>query len=367
MGKHMTTPTLPASLPAYAARAREVLPPDAWTYFHSGAADEITAQRNVQAWQRMSLLPRVLQDLRHGNTCTQLLNHAWPCPILVAPMAYQTWAHPDGEHAMALAASALGCGFTLSQHSTTPLQDIAPVVLADAARGPLWMQLSNGCYRPQLREVAAQAQAAGYDALVLSVDAPVQGSRDRLREQGVRLPAHLHAPHWHTTTPANVGLCQGHADHALRWDDVAWLQQQTNLPLLLKGVTHPLDAQQAARMNVAGLIVSNHGGRVLDTQAPTAHHLPRIADAVQGDMALLVDGGIRRGSDVFKALALGAQAVLVGRLCLDGLAVGGAQGVAHVLRLLRDELEITMALCGCPHIAAITRAHVQAHDTPFLP
>ncbi|MEY4725658.1 MAG: L-lactate dehydrogenase [Pseudomonadota bacterium] len=363
----MSTPVLPSSLPAYAQRAREVLPQDAWTYFHSGAADEITAQRNVQAWQDIALQPRALQDLRGGHTHTQLLGKTWPCPLIVAPMAYQAWAHPDGERAMALAAGALGCGFTLSQHSTTALQDIAPLVLADAGRGPLWMQLANGCDRAWLRDVASQAHAAGYEALVLSVDAPVQGSRDRLREQGVQIPAHLCTPHWRNATPTNQGLCQGHVEHALRWDDVTWLQQHVNLPVLLKGITHPLDAQQAARLNIHGLIVSNHGGRVLDTQASTAASLPGIADAVQGDLTLLVDGGIRRGSDMFKALALGAHAVLVGQLCLNGLAVGGAQGVAHVLRLLRDEFEMTMALCGCPNLAAITRAHVNAPYTSCLP
>lgn len=352
--------TRPNSLSAYATRAREVLSPDVWAYFYSGAADELTSQRNVQAWQDMPLLPRALQDLRNGNTHTPLLGQTWPCPILVAPMAYQTWAHPEGERAMALAASALGCGFTLSQHSTTPLQEIAPLVLADAGRGPLWMQVASGCERGLLRDVAMQAQAAGFEALVLSVDAPVQGSRDRMREQGVHIPAHLHTPHWHNTPPTSQGLCQGHVEHALRWDDVAWLQQAVDLPLLLKGITHPLDAKQAASLNVAGVIVSNHGGRVLDTQAATAYYLPRIAEAVQGDLSVLVDGGICRGSDVFKALALGAQAVLVGRLCLNGLVVSGAQGVAHVLRLLRDEFEITMALCGCRDLTAITRAHVDA-------
>lgn len=352
--------TRPNSLPAYASRAREMLSPDAWAYFHCGAADELTAQRNVQAWQNLPLLPRTLQDLRNGNTHTPLLGQTWPCPILVAPMAYQAWAHPEGERAMAFAASALGCGFTLSQHSTTHLNDIAPLVRADAGRGPLWMQIANGCDRGLLRDVAMQAQTAGFEALVLSVDAPVQGSRDRLREQNVHIPTHLHTPHWHNTQPTSQGLCQGHVERALRWDDVAWLQQTVDLPLLLKGITHPLDAKQAASLNVAGVIVSNHGGRVLDTQAATADHLPRIAEAVQGDLSVLVDGGIRRGSDVFKALALGAHAVLVGHLCLNGLVVGGAQGVAHVLRLLRDEFEMTMALCGCRDLSAITRAHVDA-------
>ncbi len=350
--------TLARSLPEYALRARETLSAEAWAYFDSGAADEFTAARNVSAWQHWHVQPRVLQDLREGHTQRQLLGRSWPTPIAVAPMAYQAWAHPEGERAMAIAACSLGCGFTLSQHSNTPLDQVSALVLPEASRGPLWFQIANGCDRGYLRELIMQVRNAGYEALVLSVDAPVQGSRDRMRELNVQIPAHLQTPHWRNSSPSNQGLCAGHVEHALRWEDVSWLQAEAGLPVLLKGITHPLDAQQAARLGVAGVVVSNHGGRVLDTQAATAESLPVIADALQGDIPVLVDGGIRRGSDVFKALALGAQAVLVGRPCLHGLAVAGAPGVAHVLRLLRDELEMTMALCGCRDLDAITRAHV---------
>jgi len=350
---------LPRSLPEYALRAREVLSAEAWTYFNSGAADELTAARNVVAWQHWDLHPRALQDLREGHTQRQLLGRSWPTPIAIAPMAYQAWAHPEGERAMALAACSLGCGFTLSQHSNTPLEQVSALVLPEASRGPLWFQIASGCDRGYLRELIVLARNAGYEALVLSVDAPVQGSRDRMRELNVQMPAHLPTPHWRRSSAASHGLCAGHVEQSLRWDDVSWLQAESGLPVLLKGITHPLDAQQAARLGLAGVIVSNHGGRVLDTQAATAESLPAIVDALQGDMPVLVDGGIRRGSDVFKALALGAQAVLVGRPCLHGLAVAGAQGVAHVLRLLRDELEMTMALCGCRDLDAITRAHVR--------
>lgn len=355
---------LPSSLSEYAQRAREALSPQAWAYFDSGAADERTAVRNVQAWQQWALQPRVFQDLRAGHTRTTLLGRAWPSPLIVAPMAYQAWAHTDAERAMALAACSLGCGFTLSQHSNTDLQTISTLVLPESARGPLWFQVANGCDRGFMRELIAQVQDTGYEALVLSVDAPVQGSRDRMRKLNAHIPAHLSTPHWRNPTPHTEGLCAGHVEHALRWDDVSWLQDESGLPVLLKGITHPLDAQQAARLNVAGMIVSNHGGRVLDTQLATAETLPAIADALQGDVALLVDGGIRRGSDVFKAIALGAHAVLIGRPCLYGLAVAGAQGVAHVLRLFRDELEMTMALCGCRDLSAITRAHV--HEAPVI-
>lgn len=353
-------PLLPQTLSDYVVQAQAVLPPEAWAYFDGAAADEQTAHSNVQTWQQWQLLPRVLQDLRGGDTRCKVLGRVWSTPLMVAPMAYQAWAHPDGERAMALAAASQQCGLTLSQHSTTSLQEVSALVGNVQDRGPLWLQIASGTDRSHLHALVAEAEAAGYEALVLSVDAPVQGSRDRVRRLQAQPPAHLQTPHWHTHIPASTGLCQGLADNAFRWDDVAWLQAQSRLPVLLKGITHPLDARQALQLNVAGIIVSNHGGRVLDTMPATAHVLPAIADVVQGDAALLVDGGIRRGSDVFKALALGAQAVLIGRPCLYGLTVGGAQGVAHVLRLLRDEFEMTLALCGCRTPAAITRDHVRA-------
>lgn len=354
--------TLPATLPDYAQRAQERLTPEAWAYFDGGAGDEWTQRRNVAAWARWGLRPRVLQDLREGHTRVHLLGRELPTPLIVAPMAYQCWAHPDGERGMALAASSQQCGFVLSQHSTTPLQQVAPLMRAEAVRGPLWMQLANGADRGHLLELMAEAEHAGYEALVLSVDAPVQGSRDRVRRLGAQPPAALATPHWQAAPAGPDGLCGGTVEQALRWDDLAWLQARTHLPLLLKGITHPLDARQAARLNVAGVVLSNHGGRVLDTQPATAECLPELADALQGDASLLVDGGIRRGTDVFKALALGAQAVLIGRPCLWGLAAQGAMGAAHVLRLLRDEFEMALALCGCRSPADISRDHLRALD-----
>jgi len=350
---------LPTTLPDYALRAQERLTPEAWAYFDGGAGDESTQRRNVAAWARWGLRPRVLQDLREGHTRVTLLGRELPTPLIVAPMAYQAWAHADAERGMAMAAASQQCGFVLSQHSTTPLQPVAALIRHEPARGPLWMQLANGADRACLLELADQAAHAGYEALVLSVDAPVQGSRDRVRRLAAQPPASLSTPHWQAATPAAAGLCGGTVENALRWDDLAWLQERTRLPLLLKGITHPLDACQAARLNVAGLVLSNHGGRVLDTQEATAECLAEVADALQGDVALLVDGGIRRGTDVFKALALGAQAVLVGRPCLWGLAAHGAMGAAHVLRLLRDEFEMALALCGCRSPADIRREHVR--------
>jgi 4-hydroxymandelate oxidase len=249
----------------------------------------------------------------------------------------------------------------LSHQTSTDLHTVAQLALQDTARGPLWFQLYAHGDRGALAELIQQVEAAGYEALVLTVDAPVSGARDRERRHAQARPAHIRAVHAQAPVAASgAGLCQGLADSAPTWDDVAWLQSRTRLPILLKGVTHPQDARQAASLALDGLIVSNHGGRTLDTMPATAQLLPRVADAVQGEMTLLVDGGIRRGTDIFKALALGADAVLVGRPCMYGLAHGGAQGVAHVLRLLRDEFEIALALSGCANPQAITRQHLLA-------
>ena len=336
------------TLQDHAARAASVMDPAVAAYVDGGAADELTLQANLQAWRALPLHPRVLRPLAGGHTRLTLLGRELPHPILVAPMALQRLVHPDGELAVALAAAALGAGLVLSQQSSCPAQDVARVHLGEVCRGPLWMQLAPQGDRGRDLQAAREAEAAGFEALVVSVDAPVQGVRDRQRRARFAVPAGM-APGYRPVRPAPdaAGLCAGWLEHAPTWDDIAWLQSQTRLPVLLKGVTDPRDARQALALQLAGLIVSNHGGRTLDTMPSTAELLPPIADAVGGAMALLVDGGLRRGTDVLKALALGADAVLVGRPVLHGLAHGGAAGVAQVLRLLRDELEMAMALCGC--------------------
>lgn len=339
--------------------AQAALSEAAWAYFSGGAADEITLRHNVAAWQSLRLSPRVLQDLRGGHTRCRLLSREWPTPLLVAPMAYQRWAHPEGESGMALAAAAQGCGMVLSHQTNTPLNDVAALVASDAERGPLWFQLYWLADRGALCDLLAQVEAAGFEALVLTVDAPVHGVRDRERRHGMLLPEGVKAVHWPNSDPPKkprTGLCGGLADAAPTWADVQWLIGQTRLPVLLKGITHPHDAVQALNLGSAGVIVSNHGGRVLDTLPATAELLPRIVQAVRAQhpqALVLVDGGIRRGTDLFKALALGADAALIGRPALYGLAHAGARGAAHVLRLMRDELEATMALTGCARLQNI--------------
>nr|WP_199665395.1 alpha-hydroxy acid oxidase [Simplicispira hankyongi] len=344
------------------ARAR--LDANAWAYFSGGAGDEHTLHANRHAWDSIALLPRVLRPLAGGHTRCTLLGRELAHPILLAPVAYQCLAHPDGEIATAWAAAALGAGMVLSMQSSTTLEAVAAAMVGERSAGPLWLQLYLQHDRALVRELIARAEAAGCEALVLTVDAPTSGVRDRERRAGFALPPGIRAANVSAMAappPMRLGagqsaLFDGLLQHAPTWDDVAWLQAQTRLPVLLKGVLHPEDARLAAAQGVAGLIVSNHGGRTLDTALSTASALPRIADAVGGALPLLVDGGVRRGTDVFKALALGATAVLVGRPVVWGLAHAGAAGVAHVLRVLRDELEVAMALTGCATLGGISRA-----------
>jgi 4-hydroxymandelate oxidase len=350
----------PVSLADYADLARQRFTPALDALYNGGAGDGHTLRANAQAWQALTLWPRVLRDLRGGSTACTVAGNSMAHPIFLAPVALQRLAHPDGELASALAAAAQGAGYVLSTQSSTPMEDVARLILADPHRGPLWFQLYWQPDRTQNLALVQRAEAAGFDALVLTVDAPVQGVRDAERHHPLpatdvpavhltHLPASNQMPDTHT-------YCAGLPALAPTWDDVAWLQERTRLPLWLKGILHPADAKQATRLNVAGLIVSNHGGRTLDTTPATAVALPRIAAALNGALPLLVDGGIRRGTDVLKAMALGASGVLIGRPVAQALAVGGAQGVAHMIRLLRDELQMAMALAGCKHLPAVDTA-----------
>lgn len=366
------------SLADHEAAAAQVLDGNAWAYFAGGAADELTLAANVQAWQQMALLPRVLMPLQGGHTQVQLLGRTLPHPILLAPVAYQRMAHPDGELATAVAAAAQGAGMVLSTQASTLLEDVAQVYrhMADSPapadtrpiQPPLWFQLYLQPERDTTLQLVARAEAAGYEALVLTVDAPVHGARDRERRAGFRLPPGIRAvnlpelpdqiPSAQPIQPTSGSAFDGVLRHAPTWADVRWLVQSTRLPVLLKGILHPDDARQALDCGAAGVIVSNHGGRTLDTALPTAQALPAVAQAVGSQMAVLVDGGIRRGTDVFKAIALGAHAVLIGKPYVYGLAHAGPVGVAHVIRLLRDELEMAMALCGCATLAQAGKQHL---------
>ncbi len=368
--RHKVSPEI-VNLADHEAHARQHLDDNAWAYFSGGAADEITLRANRSAWEALPLWPRVLRPLAGGHTRVSLLGRTLAHPILLAPIAFQRLAHPDGELAMAYAAAALGAGVVLSTQASVSLEAVAQAVLPDRGRGPLWFQLYLQHDRGFTQALVQRAEAAGYEALVLTVDAPTSGVRDRERRAGFRLPpgvgpvnlAGLQAPTATELRPGQSALFDGLLHQAPTWDDIAWLQSITHLPVLLKGVLHPADARQAVAAGAAGLIVSNHGGRTLDTAPATASALPRVVQAVGGALPVMVDGGIRRGTDVLKAMALGASAVLVGRPAIWGLANAGAAGVAHVLRLLRDELEIAMALTGCATLADASQALLNA-DLP---
>lgn len=357
------------SLADHERHAQARLAPGAWAYFSGGAGDEITLAANRSAWAQIALLPRVLRPLAGGHTRIELLGRTVAHPILLAPVAYQRMAHPDGELASACAASALGAGMVLSTQASTRLEAVAQAISGDSGRGPLWFQLYLQADRGLTLELVRRAEQAGYEALVLTVDAPCHGARDRERRAGFRLPAGVSAVNLQNAAraapaaplaPGQSALFDGLLQHAPTWADVQWLQANTRLPLLLKGLLHPADARQAQALGAAGLIVSNHGGRTLDTALASANALAAIVQAVGGALPVLADGGIRRGTDVLKAIALGASAVLIGRPAIWGLANAGAAGVAHVLRLLRDELEIAMALTGCATLADASPALLQA-------
>jgi len=365
-----TTPELGSIPPGtvnlgdYTAHARERLDANAWAYFSGGAGDELTLQANRDAWDGLTLHPRVLRSLTGGHTRSTLLGRVLEHPILLAPVAFQRLAHADGELGTAYAAAAQGAGLVLSTQASMPPQPIAQAVLPDPGRGPLWFQLYLQHDQGFTHTLVQRAEQAGYEALVLTIDAPCSGARDRERRAHFHLPegigavnlAGLAAPGPTALQAGQSAMFDGLLSTAPTWSDVEWLQGITRLPILLKGILHEDDARQARALGVAGLIVSNHGGRTLETAGHTPGACPRIGQAGGPDLPLLVDGGIRRGTDVLKAIALGADAVMIGRPYVHALATAGALGVAHCIRLLRDEFEIAMALTGCATLDDITPA-----------
>lgn len=344
-----------ASLSDYETFAQARVDPGTWAYLNAGAGDEWTLRENVAAFARLPLRRRMLRSMRGATTATRLLNLDLEAPILIAPTAYHRLAHPDGEMATALAAGATNTCMVVSTQASLPIEDIAA-----AATGPLWFQLYIQPDREFTRALVQRAEATGYRALVVTVDAPVNGLRNAEARAGFALPADigpvnlagLQMPQHEAAANA---LLFGTAimDHAPVWDDIAWLRAQTRLPVIVKGITDPDDAALAVESGVDGIIVSNHGGRVLDGVPASIDLLPAIVDAVDGWVPVLMDGGVRRGNDVLRALALGASAVLIGRPVLHALATAGALGVAHAIRVLRAELELAMASTGCRTIDEI--------------
>lgn len=327
----------------YEKQAQTLLDPASWSYYAGGSNDEITLRANREAFTRIRLRPRVLVDVSRCDTCTAVQGIPVSMPILVAPSAFHGLACSDGECATAQAAGEAGTLMVASSSSTRSLEEIA-----QAANGPLWFQLYV-FNRQGVAQLLQRVVAAGYRALVLTVDSPRWGQKERAIRSSFQVP-----------TKGNFADQADARDTApFTWEDLAWLRSLSPLPIILKGILTAEDALLAIKHGVEGIIVSNHGGRQLDSVPASIEALPEIVEVVQQRCEIYMDGGIRRGTDVLKALALGARAVLIGRPILWGLAVQGKEGAQHVLEILRAELELAMALAGRPAITSIDRSLIQ--------
>lgn len=345
----------PVDVMDYARLAPAHMSKMAWEYISGGAVDELTERWNHEAYEHIRLRPRNLVDVSRLDLRTRLFGVEMPFPILLAPTAYHRLAHPEGELATVRGANATGATMVLSTYSTTSLEEVAA-----AAQVPLWFQLYVQPDRDFTRALVHRAEAAGYRALAVTVDAPVLGLRYREQRTKFTLPAGMERANLKGLATATGGqrpteneIYSATLDPTVTWKDIAWLRSITRMPVLLKGVMNGDDAGRAVDAGVSGLIVSNHGGRNLDTVPATIEALPEVVAKVAGRIPVLVDGGIRRGTDVLKALATGATAVLIGRPYLYGLAVGGADGVSHVVRILEREFEAALALSGRTSVAGV--------------
>jgi lactate 2-monooxygenase len=371
------TPPLPLRAAALEARAREILRPEAFDYVAGGAGAELTMAANLRAFERWQILPRMLRDVSERDLSATVLGTAMPAPVMLAPVGVQSIVHPEGELAVGRAAAARGLPFILSTAASHTIEDVAEAV-GEASR---WYQL----YWPNDRDLAqsfvARAADAGYEAIVVTLDTWMLGWRPRdlqnaylpfLKGEGVAnyFSDPVFRGALEHTPEEDPGPAIGHwayqfANPTVTWDDLVWLREQTALPIVLKGIIRADDARRALDAGVDGLIVSNHGGRQVDGSIGALDALPAVRDAVGGELTILFDSGIRSGADVFKALALGANAVCLGRPYIWGLALDGQAGVEYVLRCLLAELDLTLALSGYTEISQVGRdalTHTSAHS-----
>jgi isopentenyl diphosphate isomerase/L-lactate dehydrogenase-like FMN-dependent dehydrogenase len=348
----------PLSTADYERLAEERLEPGPWAYLAGGSGDEWTLRENRAAFERWTFRPRVLCDVSEISTATTVLGAPVALPVLVAPVAYQQLYDPEGECATARAAAAVGTGMVVSTFSTRSHEDVASAAPALLQ----WCQLYVFQDRGVTREHLAGAADAGCSAIVLTVDTPRLAQRERDLRAGFEIPSDLPLPYARAAIGAEA---QNPADQfalldaSVSWRDLEWIAGEGRVPVVLKGVVTAEDAETAIEHGAAAIVVSNHGGRQLDGVPATLDALPEVVEAVAGRAEVYLDGGIRRGADVAKALALGARAVLAGRAPLFGLAAAGEDGVRHVLELLRDELALTLCLLGCTSPEEVARAHVQ--------
>ncbi len=368
----MTTPTKPINLFEYEALAIQQLPQMARDYYASGSWDEITLRDNRAAFERYKLRPRMLVDVSQRDLSTQILGQSLQLPILIAPMAFQCLAHPEGEIATAKAAANVGSVMVLSTLATRSMEEVASV----RNQTSQWFQLYVHRDRNLTRALVERAYTAGFQALCLTVDAPVLGKRERDSHNQFALPLHMELANLSSLKDLDISYKPGESglfayfleqiNPALTWADLEWLQSLSPLPVVVKGILRGDDAVRAVEHGAKAVIVSNHGGRQLDGAIASIDALSEVVAAVGDKAEVLVDGGIRRGTDVLKALALGAKAVLLGRPVLWGLAVGGEAGVQHAIEILRDELDLAMALSGCAKLQDIDSSLVvQGHDRSY--
>jgi isopentenyl diphosphate isomerase/L-lactate dehydrogenase-like FMN-dependent dehydrogenase len=356
--------TEPINVADYFERAAATVEPKVWCYFEGGAGDEITMRANVGAYRRWQLRPRVLVDVAGASAAATVLGTPNSMPLLVAPFAMQRLLHPDGEVATARAAAAAGTVICVSTITSSAHDEIAEA----GGSAPRWLQLYVLRDRQRTLDHIAEARECGYSAIALTVDVPVLGRRERDLRLGFDIPPNLPLPYVKGKDP-NVAMTfaqQFQMSPSVTWRDLEWIASESGMPVILKGILTREDAALAVEHGVDAIIVSNHGGRQLDGVAASLDALPEVVEAVGGACEVYVDGGIRRGTDVLKALALGARAALTGRAIASGLAVGGEAGVLDVLTMLRDEIELGLALLGCTSTDEVTRSHIEA-TVPYDP
>ncbi len=329
------------------AAAKKVMSPMAFDYYAGGANDELTVLENREAFKRLALHYRVLTGVGARNLETKLFGQSISMPVIVAPTAFHRLAHTDGELATAKATQAAKTIMTVSTTSSTSLEDIR----TSSPDLTMWFQMYLFKDTQISLEVLRRAETVGVKALVLTVDTPMLGRRERDIRQSFHLPDGIEMANFKMNLPKSVGSSLGthvqeHFKMNLSYADLAWLRNQTNLPIIVKGICHPDDAVKSLEYGANSIWVSNHGGRQLDTSPATISVLPRVADAIRGQVPIILDGGVRRGTDIVKALSLGANAVALGRPILWSLAINGQAGIGHTLELLRNEIDTALGLCG---------------------
>ena len=358
----------PVNLLEYEPLARQKLPEGSYGFIAGAAEDEVTLRENRAAFQRLRLRPRVLVDVSRIDPSTTVLGQRIEFPVLLAPVAVQRLAHPDGELASARAAAAAGTIMALSTSASCSIEEVAR-----AAEGPRWFQLYFNRDREVTRRLVERAEGHGYSALCLTVDLPWLGRREADIRNRLQFPPDVTMANFAgedarallpIVSGSTLDASAGPSDPSLTWKDVDWLRSLTKMRLVIKGILTAEDTGLALEHGAEAIVVSNHGGRQLDGVASGIEALPEVVDAAGGRAEVLLDGGVRRGTDVLKALALGARAVLIGRPYIWGLAVAGEEGVKRVLSILRFELELAMALAGCPALADIGRGLVVRGTAP---